>query len=194
MRRIGYRVGQFLRDVTARFRPLGPADWAEVRVYLPESAWLLFAALPRADQRHSLRVLTSLKSGSSASGAAKAEPLPATGSEYLALCQAALLHDCAKSEGVRLWHRVAGVLLKALVPALVQKWAAMSPPSRRDWRHPFWAYLNHPARGAELAAAAGCDPLAAVLIARHQDRQPAGNDRRWMDLLLAALQAADDDN
>ncbi len=169
MGRIDYRVRQFFRVSAASLRPLSAADLAEARAHLPETAWPLFAATSRADQRHSLSVLRSLQA------AGHAEP---------ALLQAALLHDCAKTAGgVRLWQRVAAVLLKAFAPRRLARLAALPAPRRG-----LWTYVNHPLRGAELAAAAGCDPLAVTLIARHQDR--AGTD----DELLAALQAADDDN
>jgi hypothetical protein len=72
------------------------------------------------------------------------------------LAQAALLHDCAKqASGVRLWHRVTKVLLRAFWPALLARWTAGPAPHRATWRYGLWAYLHHPALGAELAAAAG---------------------------------------
>ncbi|MCU0502730.1 MAG: hypothetical protein MUC51_13375 [Anaerolineae bacterium] len=106
-----------------------------------------------------------------------AAALHAAGYDHPALLQAALLHDCAKREGgVRLWHR------------------AQPAPARADWRYPMWAHLHHPERGAELAAAAGCDPLAVTLIGRHQEPSAAHAGDPSLDELLAALQAADDDN
>jgi hypothetical protein len=57
-----------------------------------------------------------------------------------------------------------------------------------------WAHLHHPERGAELAAAAGCDALAVALIRRHQEPPAAHFGDPALDGLLAALQAADDDN
>ncbi len=148
--------------------------------HLPETARHLFDGMPPADQRHSLKVLAALQ---------------AAGHDHPALLQAALLHDCAKREGgVRLWHRVALVLLKAFWPALAARWAAEPAPARTDWRYPMWAHLHHPERGAELAAAAGCDPLAVALIRRHQEPPAAHAGDPSLDELLAALQAADDDN
>jgi hypothetical protein len=151
---------------------LSAAETAEARAHLPATAWPLLAATARADQRHGLSVLRSLRA------AGHAEP---------ALLQAALLHDCAKTAGgVRLWQRVAAVLLKAFAPRRWARWAAQPAPRPGDVRHGLWSYVNHPLRGAELAAAAGCDPLAVTLIARHQERASAD------DTLLAALQVADD--
>ncbi len=163
--------------------------------------------MPRNDQHHSLAVLRTLRA------AGHAEP---------ALLQAALLHDAAKAAaGLTLLHRVAIVLLKAFRPQILHAWAALPQPAQSDLRYPFWAHANHPAAGADLAAAAGCDPLAALLIQRHQDSDskslsdsekrpqpltdsprrgfsPSGGGFQPLnaraDDLLAALQAADDDN
>jgi hypothetical protein len=176
-RRAAYRGRQFFRAVAAVFRPLTPDELALARNCLSQAAWSLFDAMPRADQRHSLEVLAALR---------------ARGEVDRALLQAALLHDCAKHEGgVLLWHRVAKVLLKAFWPALLQRWAAEPAPARTAWRYPMWAHMHHPARGAELAAAAGCEPLAVALIRRHEEPSQSGDPET--DRLLWVLQVADDD-
>jgi hypothetical protein len=179
-RRALYRSRQFFQALGAGLTPVTPEERSAAWEYLPEAARLLFDNMPPADQRHSLKVLAALQ---------------AAGTDQPALLQTALLHDCAKREGgVRLWHRVALVLLKAFWPALAARWAANSAPVRADWRYPMWAHLHHPERGAELAAAAGCDPLAVTLIRRHQEPPTAHAGDPSLDGLLAALQAADDDN
>jgi len=173
-------VRQFVRAVAAPLLPLDTTEVAEVRTYLPEAAWPLFATMAPPDQRHGLDVLRTLR---------------ASGYDHLALMQAALLHDCAKREGgVRLWHRVAIVLLKAFRPGTLTRWADAPAPPRDSWYYPLWAHVNHPRRGSELAAAAGCDPLAVMLIRRHHDSPPVSTGDPLADHLLAALQAADDDN
>lgn len=222
LRRAAYRVRQFFRALAASLAPLTAAEQAAARAVLPEMAWPLFDAMPRNDQRHSLAVLRALRA------AGRHEP---------ALLQAALLHDAAKAAaGLTLLHRVAIVLLKAFRPQVLAAWAALPQPPRSDLRYPFWAHANHPATGADMAAAAGCEPLAVLLIRRHQDLVAAphdvcgaGNRVHWnrgisrpvsqrkrpvdpaedrrttsipapqssnarIDDLLAALQAADDDN
>ena len=185
LRRAGYRVRQFVNALDAYIRPLTPGERAEAQAWLPESAWPLFDAMPRNDQRHSLNVLRTLHA------AGHSEP---------ALMQAALLHDVAKSSGgVTLFHRVAVVLIKIVWPDWFARVAQALAPPRSDPRYPFWAHANHPQLGAELAAAAGCDPLAVTLIRQHQEtgRGAAGPLREGeaeVDLLLTALQAADDDN
>ena len=203
--RAAYRVRQFAAAVAARWEPLPEGERAEARAWLPVAARSLFDRMPRNDQRHSLNVLRTL------AAAGHAEP---------ALMQAALLHDVAKSTGgVTLLHRVAAVLLKAVRPDWLARMAQRPAPARSDWRYPFWAHANHPRLGAEMAAAAGCDPLALTLIRRHQEKvrwgageQGSGGDGQrsmasaplgtsdttlktiLVDRLLAALHAADDDN
>lgn len=178
-RRATYRVRQFMRALGAYIRPLTDDERAEVRAWLPEAAWPLFAAMPRNDQRHSLNVLRTLR---------------AAGHDDVALLQAALLHDAAKSTGgVTLFHRVAVVLLKVARPDWAARMAQAPKPDRGSLRYPFWAHAHHPHLGAEMAAAAGCAPLAVTLIRRHQEVQVAAPNAPT-DPLLAALQAADDDN
>jgi len=111
------------------------------------------------------------------------------------LGQAALLHDCAKHRGgIRLWHRVAVVLVKAFDPGRMDRWRDMEAPAPNDWRSPFWAHIHHPEHGARLAAEAGCDPLAVILIRCHGDAHPRGALDPLTEHLLARLRAADDDN
>ncbi len=177
LRRAAYRVGQFVRVLMASTRPLTPAEEALAQRHLPPTAWSLFAAMSRADQRHGLAVLAAVQ---------------AAGQSDPALMQAALLHDCAKRAGdVHIWHRVARVLLKAFAPTLFQRWAAGPAPRSGTWRRGLWAYLHHPALGAALAAAAGCDPLAVALIRYHEER--AVSDDPQLIRLLRILQAADED-
>jgi hypothetical protein len=178
-----YRVRQFGSALATRGRPLAEAERTEVRVWLPAAAWPLFDAMPHNDQHHSLNVLRSLRA------AGHTEP---------ALMQAALLHDAAKSTGgVIIFHRIAVVLLKVARPDWAARLTQTSAPSRGNLRYPFWVLANHPQLGAELAAAAGCDPLAMTLIRRHQETGRGAEGQRGrgdVEILLTALQAADDDN
>jgi hypothetical protein len=180
-RRVLYRSRQFFLVLGAGLTPLTNEERSAAWEHLPEPARCLFDAMPPADQRHSLKVMAALR-----------DP----GADQPALLQAALLHDCAKGEGrIRIWHRVALVLLKAFWPALLARWAGGSTPACTDWRYPMWAHLHHPERGAQLAAAANCDPQAVTLIRRHQEpREMRGDGDPSLNGLLAALQAADDDN
>ncbi len=158
----------------ARLRPQ-VIDLALVDRCLPPEAGELFRVMPRYDQRHALEVLRTLQ---------------AHGYDDRDLLAAALLHDAAKSAGprarVRLWHRVAFVLMQALRPGLLKRIARDQPGS---WRQPFYVARHHPELSARLALEAGCSPRTAELI-RHHEGQPDECD----DPLLAALRAADEAN
>lgn len=177
-RRVAYRVRQFVSGLLAYARPLSATEWREVRAVLPEPALPLFAAMPRNDQRHSLNVLRAVV---------------AAGHDHPALLQAALLHDAAKrATGLTLLHRTTIVLLRAFRPAVLQQWAHGALPRPGHWRRPFWIYAHHAEQGAADAAAAGCDPLACLLMRHHQDSLPvAGLDPAAANL-LSVLQRADD--
>ncbi len=184
LRRAVYRLRQFVSAVVASIRPLAMDERAEARAWLPESAWALYDAMPRNDQRHSLNVLRALR---------------AANHDDPALMQAALLHDVAKSAGgVTLCHRVTIVLLKVARPGWAAHMAQAQAPARGDLRYPLWAHANHPRLGAEMAAAAGCGAQAVTLIRRHQEPQRSTSDDVMIsnptDRLLAVLQAADDNN
>ncbi len=166
-----YRVRQFAQAASAWARP---DDEALVRAYLPPAAARLFAAMPRYDRQHALRVLRTLRE---------------RGQTDPDLMAAALLHDVGKSQhpvgSLRLGHRVAAVLLRAFAPGLLEKMG-----SRQDgWRRLFYVQQHHAELGAVLAQAAGCSSRTVELIRRHEEPLPPEGDP-----LLAALQAADGEN
>lgn len=174
--RARYRTGQ----VVASLRPvITGGERGQLKQWLTPEAVALFERMPLRDQRHSLDIWHALH----AAGAREPE-----------LLAAALLHDMGKTvhdgRPLRVWHRVAVVLLDTLSPGAVDRIAAADPTS---WRYPFYAHRHHPSRGAELATEAGCTPLTVELIRRHQDKlaQPPANET---ERLLALLQAADDAN
>ena len=151
----------------AHVRARVTADEEELaRGVLPPDAARLFATMPVADRRHALDVSGRL--------------LAAGHDDPDVLC-AALLHDVAKGHRMRLWHRVAGVLLEAVAPGLLRGLASTDPAS---WRHAFHLYLHHAELSAEMAIAAGCGPRTAAFI----EGIGAGDDAR----LQRALTEADD--
>lgn len=158
------RVRQFVAHVRAR---VAPDEEAVARRVLPPDAWSVFAGMPVADRRHALDVV---------------DRLVAEGHDSPDLLAAALLHDAAKGPRMRLWHRVAGVLLEAIAPSLLRRLAAADPTS---WRHPFWLFMHHGPMSAELAERAGCTPVTARLIRGAPGGPPEAQ-------LLRALRAADD--
>jgi hypothetical protein len=122
--------------------------------------------MPTADRRHALDV---------------AARLAAAGQRDPDLLTAALLHDNAKGHRMRLWHRVAGVLLEAVAPKAL---ARLASPEQTSWRYPFHLYLHHAALSADAAVAAGCSPRAATFIRGMPDAGDAP--------IAAALRAADE--
>ena len=158
-----HRVSQFVAHVRARVEP---EETAFARRILADPTARLFDAMPVADRRHALDV---------------AERLLARGHDDRDLLTAALLHDAAKGHRMRLWHRVAGVLLAALAPALLRRLADPDPDS---WRHPFHLFLHHAPLSADLAAREGASSRAVAFIRGTPDSADA---RLWR-----ALTEADD--
>ena len=143
-----------------------PQETALVRRLLPDSGVALFESMPVADRRHALDVVGRLVR---------------MGFDDRDLLVAALLHDAGKGHRMRLWHRVAGVLLEAVAPSALRRLAS---PDTTSWRHPFHLYLHHARMSAELASGAGCDPRVGDFIRGIVDDPDL--------LLLRALTLADD--
>jgi hypothetical protein len=160
---LGHRVGQFIGHLTAR---VDPGEIERARPLLPDSAWALFSGMPTADRRHALDV---------------AARLAAAGERDPDLLAAALLHDSGKGHRMRLWHRVAGVLLEAISPRSL---ARLASSEQRSWRYPFHLYLHHASLSGDVALAAGCSPRAAAFIRGSSEPEDAS--------LAAALHRADE--
>jgi hypothetical protein len=158
-----HRVRQFVAHVRAR---VTPEEAALAHRVLPAALAGLFDGMPVADRRHALDV---------------AGRLLAAGHDDPDLLAAALLHDVAKGHRMRLWHRIAGVLLGAFAPAVLRR---LANPDRRSWRHPFHLYLHHADLSAQRVAAAGGSARACAFIRG----DAAGEDAR----LQRALTDADD--
>lgn len=133
---------------------------------LPVAAWGLFEQMPVADRRHAIDV---------------ARRLLDAGDDDPDLIAAALLHDVAKGRRMRLWHRIAGVLLEAFAPRALARLGRDDP---RSWRYPFHLYLHHGPMSADAALAAGCSPRVASFIRGEPDTADAR--------LATALRLADE--
>ena len=112
-----------------------------------------YALRSQADERHAART---------------AEALRRMGADEQ-LVLAGLLHDIAKPSDTRLWHRVAGVLLARLAPALLSR--------ARRGEGTFARYLDHAGRGAALAAQRGASERVVRLIARHHEPPATAEER-----------------
>lgn len=108
-----------------------------------KQTWHVMRAGGSADERHARRTAEILRS--------------AGADDELVL--AGLWHDIAKPAETRLWHRIAAVLLEQGAPAVRRRLA------RGDTV--FGRYLDHPRRGAELAAGRGASARVIALIAGH---------------------------
>lgn len=138
-----HRVRQFASHIRAR---VSDEEAALAHRILQGRSAALFDAMPVADRRHALDVV---------------QRLLAAGHDDPDLLTAALLHDAAKGHRMRLWHRVAGVLLDAFAPSLLRRLASEDP---RSWRHPFHLYLHHASLSADMAVGAGASQRAAAFI------------------------------
>jgi hypothetical protein len=131
--------------------------------------------MPSYDQQHALNVCHTLEG---------------QGQVERDLLAAALLHDAGKSVAqgarVRLWHRVAVVLIRVFWPSLLGR---LAKDERGSWHQPFYVQVHHAAIGAEAARQAGCSAITVGLIRHHEDAPDQA-----LDPLLAALQAADSEN
>jgi hypothetical protein len=147
------RVRQFLAALRAR---VSDDEMAVLQRYLASSQRDLFRAMSPIDQRHCLDVFNVLLR---------------QGHTDPDLLRAALLHDVGK-RGIRLWHRVAGVLLEAFWPTLLEKLAVNRPQS---WLYGFYIYQYHADLSAELAERSGCSPSIVELIRGHHT--PSENEQ-----------------
>lgn len=158
-----HRLRQFLGALRPR---LTDEQRAEAYGFLGPALRGVFESMTLRDQQHGYIVYRRVRVS-----VADADPL---------LFAAALLHDCGKGGHVRLWHRIAHVVL-GLAPPLER--AAM----RKDgsgWRNALWVLHHHPEIGAGIVARAGAHPDVVRMIREQDSRQP--------DPRLALLQAADE--
>lgn len=171
---VRYRLWQFWQILTAV--PLEPAARIEIATILTASELALFDRFSHNDQWHSYRVMKMLQNA---------------GYRQPALLVAALLHDVGKTKlHLSIWERSLIVLASILLPRQTAVWGQGEAVG---WKRPFVVKAQHPAWSAEMATAAGTDPLAIELMRRHQDAiQP--DDHSETAELLRQLKWADDQN
>ena len=162
-RRIRHRAGQFFGALRPR---VGEQERAQAYAYLNGAQRAVFETMMLRDQQHGIDVFRRVQAASPA--------------EDAALFTAALLHDCGKGR-VRLWQRVAFVLMGAVAPPLLH---CVAREDGRAWRRAFWRLLHHPELGAGMVAGTGADPDTVRMVREQEAKQP--------DARLRLLQAADD--
>jgi len=157
------KVRQFRRHLLGR---VAPAERKALVGWLAASQLALFEGMHRADQRHGLDVLASLRAG---------------GHDDRELLLAGLLHDAGKGPRVGLWHRVAWSLGERY-GGRVTRGAQRLP----GFRVAFERIGQHADRSATMARAAGCTARTVELIR---------NQARPLDALQGeALRLADEAN
>jgi len=144
--RPAYRTRQLIKAFNPR---INGQERSEAEQLLGRELWPLFDSMSKRDQRHSLDVYRTLKD---------------QGHTDPDLRIASLLHDSGKAAlagvKVRLWHRIAYVLLDAGAPWALRRLTKGSGGL---------AALNeHPERGALIAEALGAPPSVVELIRRHE--------------------------
>jgi hypothetical protein len=140
----GGKVRQFRRHIAGRIQP---DERAALTSWLTPAQLELFDAMHRADRRHGLDVVATLRSA----GHADRDVL-----------LAGLFHDASKGAQVGLWPRVAWSLGERYGEIVLRVTRRLP-----GFGNAFERLRDHPERSAQLALGAGCSTVTADLI-RHQ--------------------------
>lgn len=138
------KTRQFTRHLLGR---VGAHERAALAGWLTPAQLALFETMHRADQRHGLDVVATLRR---------------EGHGDPDLLLAGLLHDCGKGRTLGVWHRVGWALGERYGARVRSLWAALP-----GFRAAFANLDQHAERSAELCLAAGCSERVAELV-RHQ--------------------------
>ena len=170
--RLTYRSRQFWNAL------ISPSKRVASEALLPHlnpAQLVLFRRMQPAEQVHAYQIFKRLEM---------------SGQTTPDLLTAALLHDVGKIlVPLSIFDRIVIVLGSHLFRKAALRWAEGTP---HGWRLPFVVAEQHAGWGADLASQAGATPLMVELIRRHHD-SPVRNPDSHTELLLAALQAADNE-
>jgi hypothetical protein len=171
--RLAYRTRQFWNALSGSRRRV---ETEALLSHLPPSQIFLFRRMQPSEQSHAYQMFERLK---------------ASGQTDPDLLAAALLHDVGKVlYPLSLLDRVVIVLAKRFFRRRTRTW---SEGTASRLSRPFVVAAHHPDWGADLAEQAGASSRTVDLIRRHQDPS-FPNPGSPTERLLAALQAADDEN
>lgn len=160
-------MGGRLKQVWHYLTPGAEADsQAFAARYLQPEQMTLFSRMSRPDQAHAVRVAERLVN--------QAAPPH--------VVEAALLHDCGKPRGYKLFWRSVGVLVAPLLGELPKEPAL---PGFQRWLQ---VYKWHDAYGLDLARAAGTSPEAIALLEAYM----TGDDKKEAPAWLGPLKTSDD--
>jgi putative nucleotidyltransferase with HDIG domain len=171
--RLAYRSRQFWDSLLAPGRHI-PGE--ALLSYLTHAQLSLFQQMQPSEQAHAYRIFKRLE---------------ADGQTNPDLLAAALLHDVGKTlHPLSIFDRVIIVLGRRFFPDTARRWASGAP---RGLRRPFVVAAQHAAWGAQLVSQAGFTSRGVELVRHHHAAHLPGPDLQD-ECLLAALQAADDEN
>lgn len=160
-----YRTRQLLGSLRPRVED---GEYAEAAALLGTRLTALFDSMSPRDRRHCLDVSRKLADG---------------GCDDPELLQAALLHDAGKGTmsgtNVRLWHRVAYVVLAAGAPSVLRRVS--------NGHSGFEVLRDHAAIGARLGEEMGASERVVRMIREHEHRY---HDDEWQRRLRAADDAS----
>lgn len=138
-------------------RPLDRAEIGQVESWLDRSESSLFFSQPHPDQRH---------------GYHAAQVVLASGSRFVPVIKAALLHDVGKR------HARLGVVARSLVSVLIRLRLPLPARGRQ--------YQDHGEQAARELEEIGCERLVVEFARHHHGERPAGIPQAIWDLLQLA--------
>lgn len=153
------RVKQFYTALTEDF---SFDDALYVRHYLDDREAVLFFYMGLLEQKHSVNTART------AEKLIKRATRPV---DKNLLLKAALLHDIGKTRGsMKLWHKVACVVLGKFKPQKAKSMATFEQP-KGSLAYALYVHYNHPRLGARKLENIGSDYRLCTLVRRHHEKE-----------------------